>query len=835
MNEASRRVLSTYRLQLHAGFDFDAAAGVLPYLAALGVSHVYLSPVTAAAAGSAHGYDVIDPTVLNLELGGAEAYERLVAEQRRLGLGQLLDVVPNHMGIAPGSDNRYWEDVLRLGPDSAYAGLFDVEWDTPPRGRVVLPILGAELDDVIAHGDLEVDRRDEGWLLLYGNRLPLRPGSLEDWQGDDPRDLLALQHYRLEYWRAGQETLDYRRFFAIDDLIGVRAEDPEVFGLVHRLPLELVARGDVDGLRIDHVDGLRDPAAYLEHLRARLSEVGRPGTYVVVEKILEADEPLPDWACAGTTGYDAMNELSRVLLSPAHVERFDALERRVTGREEPYEVVAAEGRAHVVRELLGGQFARLATRLWEAARPPGVAGSDFAEALLTLLAHIEPYRTYHRGDALDPLAATVVGRAADEVTGGSTDVAPPAIEAARRLLAAPPEGAAREAVLSLQQIQPAVQAKGIEDRVLFRFRRLMALNEVGGDPALFGEDVEAFHRRMRDRAERWPHRMLATATHDHKLGEDVRARLTVLSEAPDLWEHSVDAGLAALDALQGTTGPRVHPADAYLLLQLLAGAMPSGLRQGREGDDAFEGRLSAYLVKALREAGERTAWIGGDEAYEEAMTSLAMRALTDDDVRNALGPLMRVIVPAGAVNGLAQAVLKLAAPGVPDTYQGNELWDLSLVDPDNRRAVDFRLRQRLLGSIEGASPESLVRSWRDGGIKLAVTARLLHARREHPALFALGAYEPIAVQGARADHVVAYARKHGDEVAVVAVPRWPATLTGRAEELWQPDWGDTRLDLGGTDVREWTDVVGGRRIDTESLDAILGTLPVAVLLAERSG
>ncbi len=837
MNGPRSSVLSTYRLQLHAGFTFHDVRSVLPYLADLGISHLYLSPITTAAPGSSHGYDVIDPTAINPELGGAEGYARLVAEQRAYGLGQVVDIVPNHMGIAPESGNRYWMDVLRNGHDSPHAALFDVEWDTPPRGRVVLPILGAELDDVIAYGDIEVDR-EAGWLVLYGSRLPLRPGSLEEW-GDstDVRELLALQHYRLEYWRTGQENLDYRRFFAIDDLIGVRPEDPAVFEMLHDLPFALVQRGDADGLRIDHVDGLRDPAAYLTRLRGRLAAIGRPDAYVVVEKILEADEALPDWACDGTTGYDAMNEFTRVLVARDALDRFDALDRAATRRDQTYAEIGVEGRSHVLRVLLGAQFARLARRLFETVRPPAVAEGEFTDALLRLLARVEVYRTYHRADELDPQALTVIGAAAaaaGDDSAGSTES--PAVEAARRTLATPPEGQPREIVMSLQQLMPAVQAKGIEDRALFRFRRLMALNEVGGDPTAFGEQVETFHERMAGRAAAWPRRMLATATHDHKLGEDVRARLAALSEVPALWAEAVEGSFAVLDRLQAvpSRATSVHPADQYLLLQAVVGASPAGMTQGRADDEPFADRLAAYLVKLLREAGERSAWVGGDEAYESAVADLARRALGGRELGEALAPLMRVLVPAGARNGLTQTLLKLSAPGVADTYQGNELWDLSLVDPDNRRAVDFRLRRELLAATRNATPEELVAAWGNGRIKLRVTSAALRARRDSPDVFLSGAYEPVRASGRRADHVISYARRYEDDFAVVVTPRLSVALNP-SDSFWSPDWGNTMLDPGHLGAGPWREVITGRLVGSSRLAEILGPFPVALLMPDRPG
>jgi len=850
VNEGDRRpVLSTYRLQLHVGFTFEDVRRVLPYLSTLGVSHVYLSPIATATPGSTHGYDVIDPTRLNPELGGDEGYARLVEEQRSAGLGQVVDIVPNHMGIAPGSGNAYWEDVLRHGPDSEYAAVFDVEWDAPPRGRVILPILGSDLDEVIAEGQIEVDRGGEGALLLYGNRLPLRPGSLDAWdEAQGLRPLIEQQHYRLEYWRSGKERLDYRRFFAIDELIGVRSDDPGVFDLVHRLPLDLVRRGAVDGLRVDHVDGIRDPEAYLAHLRERLTDAGRSDAYLVVEKILEADELLPDWSCDGTTGYEAMNEFTRVLLSPEHLDRFDALDRRVSQRTETYEEIATEGRTHVVHELLGGQFARLARRLYDAVQRSDITREAFEDAFLAVLAHLEPYRTYHRAESLDPNARAVVEHAAAQAgTGGA------ALEAAREALASPPEGAVREVVLSLQQIMPAIQAKGIEDRTLFRFRRLIALNEVGGDPDTFGESVKTFHERMHSASEAWPRRMLTTATHDHKLGEDVRARLTALAEMPDLWERTVEDALAAFAHLQATRSGAhsVHPADQYLLLQILVGASPEGMLQGREGDDDLAGRLAEYMRKALREAAKRSDWVDGDEAYEEAVADLVRDAVGDPNVREAIRPLLATLAPAGAVNSLAQLALKLGAPGVPDTYQGNEFWDFTLVDPDNRRAVDFDLRREHLERmsevlVEGTEGDAaraalapqLVEAWRDGRIKHYALAQSLRIRNQYPDVFLRGSYEPVEVSGPRARNVVAYLRRSeapDGPIALVVTPRFPMELAREPHRLWSPDWQETRLELP-EDLAEsaWRDAYTGGVLprSARSLNMILAAFPIALLVRD---
>ncbi|MEX1021999.1 MAG: malto-oligosyltrehalose synthase [Dehalococcoidia bacterium] len=847
-----RRVASTYRLQLHRGFTFDDARALLPYLVSLGVTHLYLSPITIAAPGSTHGYDVVDPTRLDPEFGGEEGYARLVQEQQRLGLGQVVDIVPNHMGVASGSGNAYWEDVLRHGPASEHARIFDIDWtpdDPALHGRVLLPLLGDELDAVLARGELTVERvGDEGWLRYYDHRLPLRPGSLDAW--DEAEGIAALvetQHYRLGYWRTAKRALNYRRFFAVDDLAGVHAEDPAVFDLTHGMMLRLVRSGAIDGLRVDHPDGLRDPEAYLARLRA-----GGPDAYVVVEKILAAGEPLPEtWDCDGTTGYDFMAEVPRVLTASEHEARFTSIyDAAIAGAPSKGERIAAACRADVLRGDLGGQFERIARRLHAAVAPP-IEEAAFVEATLALLAHIEVYRTYHRADALDPRAAEVV-RVALDGARASGAASPGAIDVVAGLLAAPPAGAAREAVLSLQQIMPAVQAKGLEDRAFYRDRRLLALNEVGGDPSTFGEPVEVFHARIAEAARRWPQRMLATATHDHKRGEDLRARLAALSEFPDEWAATVERTFAALDALQAGAPRRVEADDLYLFVQTLVGCHPVGMTGGREGDADLAGRLRDYMLKALREAGERTDWVDGDEQYERAVEDLVARALDDPAFDAAIEEIVGLVAPAGAVNSLAQALLKAAAPGVPDTYQGNELWDFTLVDPDNRRAVDFALRERI---VEGLAPAlddglggdatrrdlapALLARWRDGALKTYVLARALRVRRARSALFLDGSYEPLAVEGERAAHVIAFMRRSPDGDAALAVtPRLPRAVMEDGAALWSPRWGDTALGLplgapAGAGVR-WRDAFTGAAVegDVLRLSDLLGTFPVALLLRE---
>ena len=852
-------VVSTYRLQLHAGFTFDDVRAIVPYLVRLGVTHLYLSPLTAATPGTTHGYDVVDPARVHDELGGQEGYERLVRAQRDAGLGQLVDTVPNHMGIGAGSGNRYWEDLLRHGRDAARARWFDIDWVAAERdhgGRVLLPFLDDELGAVIARGELKVEPDEGGWLRYGPHRWPLRPGSLDRWrQHGDIGVLVAEQHYLPVHWRRGKNELTYRRFFAIDDLIGVHAEEPEVFEGTHALLLKLVRDGAIDGLRIDHIDGLRDPEAYLASLRSRLDAARERPPYLVVEKILERTEELPDgWACDGTTGYDFLNEVTRVLTDARGAATLSALHERIVGPDS-YEDVADRCRADVLHGPLARQFSRFSERLHAelAASSPAIDidRDAFVAAMQALLARITVYRTYHSRFRLDPGAGAVVAAAVERVPFGEVDST--ALAAAAAALATPPPGAIRDLVCSLQQIMPALQAKGQEDRAFFRYRRLIATNDVGGAPSVLAESVEDFHKRQAGIAAGWPQRMLATATHDHKLGEDVRARLVVLAELPELWQKTVEAGLAALDRLQADAAVRIHPADCYLMWQALSGMMPVGMEQGREQDGDVASRLARYMVKALREAEERTAWIDGDPAYEDAMTRLVHAALVDEACSEALAGLLHEIAPAGALNSLTQLLLRLTIPGVADTYQGNELWDLTTVDPDNRRAVDFAIRadmMRSLAPLLGVGPEAnvlrrhhvpeLLSLWRSGAIKMFVLGRTLHLRRERPELFLAGEYRGIDATGEADRHVIAWQRSWENQLMLVVAPRFPATMRRQAgPELdgvwWTPRWRDTRLALPPETARipRWTDwltggeVIGGGEL---RLDAVIQSCPVSILV-----
>ncbi len=846
-------VVNTYRLQMHAGFTLQDAARAVPYLAALGVTHLYLSPITTAVPGSTHGYDVIDPTRLNPELGGEEGYRALVEAQHEHGLGQVLDIVPNHMGIAPGTGNAYWEDVLRHGPGSPHASMFDIDWDAAD-GRVVLPFLGDGLDAVLARGEIEVvpEPPEEAHVRYFDARFPLAPETLEGWRdgggsASSVRALLDRQHYSLEFWRTGQRWLNYRRFFAIDTLIGIRAERGETFDLSHGLVLDLVRSGAVDGVRIDHPDGLLDPPGYLARLTRRLAENGAPEGYVVVEKILAPDEPLREnWPGHGTTGYEFMTAATRALVAPEAERTFTALYDEVCGEPQSWPAIEEACRADVVEGPLRGHLERLAAALFTAAADdPGGMGDvtpdAFTDALLRLLASFDRYRTYHAARDLDHAAPETVRRA-HERAGGAEGVDRDALAHTARLLSAPPEGPVREAVMRLQQVMPAVQAKGLEDRAFYRYRRLLALNEVGGDPSLFGEPASAFLDRLARDAARWPRRMLATATHDHKRGEDVRMRLAALTEIPDGWASLVREVMADVEPLQQALPARVHPADVYLLLQTVVATLPAGMTEALEGGgSSYTERIVAYMQKALREAAERTDWVDGDETYEGAVATLAGPVLAEDSSpRAALEAFARRLAPLGAVNSLAQVALKVAAPGVTDTYQGCELWDLSLVDPDNRRPVDFRARAALLERLGPALDgdhdarasvfPGLLEDWPSGAVKAYVLARGLRVRRERPRLFVGARFDRLPVRGDEAKRVIAFARTSSEGATVLAVPRLSGALQ-RGGAFWAPRWGDTTV---GLPPGPWRDAFTGAALagGRTPVQEMLGAFPVALLLPE---
>jgi (1->4)-alpha-D-glucan 1-alpha-D-glucosylmutase len=800
--------VSTYRVQLrppspgegtadHPGFGFDDAAAVVPYLADLGVTHLYCSPYLQAAPGSAHGYDVIDHGRLNDELGGQPAFDRMAAACREAGLGMVLDVVPNHMAISePESQNAAWWSLLKHGPASPYASWFDVDWDSADNpGKVLVPILGAPLGEVLDELELLEDR-----IRYYDHEVPLANGTRVD------GDLLATlerQHYRLCFWRVAGEELNYRRFFDVTTLAGVRVDDAEVFAATHRLILEQVRAGTLDGLRIDHPDGLADPAGYLD----RLAEA-TDGAWVVVEKILEPGERLPDdWATAGTTGYDTLNRVTGLFVDRAGEVPLTALWTSVTGDASSYQAVVDRAKRLVLSEVLAAEVNRLTEVGLRACRSDptlrDVTRRGLREALTEVLASFAVYRAYlppqgpadeaareHVDGAVRAALASLPRRAAE-------------IDVVRRLvLAEGPRGpAAREFVTRFQQTCGPVMAKGVEDTAFYRYLRLSALNEVGGDPGAFGTGVEEFHRACREMQADWPLSMTTLTTHDTKRSEDVRARLVLLSQCPVEWGDAVTRWAAMAARHRSPAGP--DHATEQLFWQTLVGAWPLPAD-----------RAVAYLEKATREAKARTSWVDPVPAFDQALAAFVRAVLADEAITAEVHRFVERLAPAWYATALAQKAVQLTMPGVADTYQGSELWDLSLVDPDNRRPVDYDLRRALLatGGDTPPAPDGT------GAAKLQLVARLLRLRREHPEHFlAESSYHPLGAGG----RAIGFVR--GDAVVTVAPIR--------SLHVLRSGWGDDAVELP---AGQWRDVMtgsarGGGRV---RLAQLLDAFPVAVLRRE---
>ena len=874
----ARPVGATYRLQLGPDLDFAAAAALVGYLADLGVTHLYCSPLCQARPGSTHGYDVADPTLVSRELGGEAGLRRLADAAHARGLGLVVDIVPNHLGTGP--DTPLWEALLAEGRSGSAGTFFDVDWEAPlpgAAGKVVLPVLGEQYGVVLQAGELQVvegrtgssARADRGVRVRYFDKhFPLsaesqeaieRAGGVRAFAGTPGQPgtwtrlhaLLERQHYRLVHWRAGS-LVNYRRFFAIDELAGVRVEDDDVFDRTHALILRLVDEGVVDGLRVDHPDGLRDPAGYLRRLADRTG-----GVWTVVEKILHPGEALPDWPVAGTTGYEFANDVLGLFVDPGYSHQLADADRAMGGDERAYGLQVARAKREVLDGGLAADVRRLARRLHAVAQQH-LEARDVDEpmclaALTQVLLGMEVYRTYvdpHTGEAAEEdvhrveHAAQRGGHLAASTTGW---VAAPQLLVdllVDVLLGRAGRSAAHLDLLArFQQLSGALTAKGVEDAVFYRCRRLLALNEVGGDPERFGVSPAQFHAANRQRQARFPLAMLTTSTHDTKRSEDVRLRMAALSEAGVLWSaevqgwHERNADLV----VQTTQGPAPDRQTEVLLYQTLIGVWPIDTATSLgEVTPQLVARVQAYARKACREAGERTSWTDPDEAFEGAVDAFTDAALErGGEFSASLGRVARQAAEVGMVSGLAQQLLVCTVPGVPDCYQGTELWDDSLVDPDNRRQVDFAAREALLASLDAGPADAgdLLLERADGRIKLWVLSRALRTRRAMPGCFAAsGTYVPLLVTGHHADLVVAFARRGPDGAVVVVTPRLPGRLmAGKANPPVGDVWEDTAVevpaDLAG---RAWTDALTGAThapAVTLPLAAVLQTLPVALLTA----
>ncbi|WP_111718516.1 malto-oligosyltrehalose synthase [Homoserinimonas sp. OAct 916] len=770
---------STYRLQLTAQFTFGEAAAVCDYLQRLGVGWVYLSPVLRAEPHSLHGYDVIDHATIDPERGGQEAFDAFCAAAHRAGLGVLVDIVPNHMGVATPRMNAWWWDLLGRGHGSKYSDAFDVDWDAGG-GKIRIPVLGDgddELDHLVIDGDE---------LVYYENRYPIAPGTrLADddsaAEDDSAADVHARQHYELVNWRRADDELNYRRFFAVNTLAGIRVEVPWVFDSSHAQIGRWFREHLVDGLRVDHPDGLADPRAYLDRLSALTA-----GAPVWVEKILEGDEALPaDWATAGTTGYDALGDFDRVLVDERGRAGLARAQQRLgAARDHSADSASVDDWAEMVLEskhaiasgILCSEFNRLARLM------PEIQGA--AEALIELAAAFPVYRSYL------PFGAQHLRRAHHLARSRRPELAQ-TIDAAVAVLGDPRHPAA----VRFQQTSGMVMAKGVEDSAFYGFNTLTSLNEVGGDPSEFAIDVTTFHRRQAGRQNQRPAAMTTLSTHDTKRGEDTRARITALAERPELWESALTRLRNAADL--------EDPALENLIWQAVIGAWP-----------ASRDRLHGYAEKAAREAGNSTNWLSPDAGFEKRLHAAIDAAFDDASVAAVIRETVQAIGPAGRSNGLSAKLLQLAGPGIPDVYQGSELWEQSLVDPDNRRPVDFADRARLLASIDAGDLPAVDET---GAAKLLVTSRVLRLRRSHPEFFL--SYRALELAGEMSDHGIAFDR--GGAIAVAT--RLPYTLARAG------GWGETTIELPRG---EQVDLLTGRSFSgsVTRMSDLLQVYPVGLLV-----
>ncbi|HEX8140699.1 MAG TPA: malto-oligosyltrehalose synthase [Pyrinomonadaceae bacterium] len=977
---------STYRLQFNRDFTFEQAAELVGYLADLGLTDCYSSPILMARPGSLHGYDVVDHTRLNPELGSEEQFAHFARSLRARSLGLLIDVVPNHMCIA-GSLNRWWLDVLENGPGSPFARFFDIDWHPPNphlTNKVLLPILGDQYGRVLENQEIKLSYRGGSFFAnYYETALPIAPRSsalildlalrdlktrLEETSGEvlelesiitalnhlplhtelDPikvrerrrekevarkrlanlvkaspevrhavhealivmngqrgesqsfdrlEQLLSLQAYRLSYWRVAADEINYRRFFDINELAAVRVEERPVFTAVHEITFRLIKQGLVTGLRIDHVDGLFNPERYLHDLQREClaaSRTERPGAeagdevltvaparahgrelpfYVVVEKILGHDELLrAEWPVHGTTGYDFTNLLNGIFVEQRHAQAFRQLYADFTGANVNFADLLYESKKLILRVAMSSELHVLARRLDRISEQHrwsrDFTFNSLQDALSEVIACFPVYRSYIRRrlaevHADDRLHARAAIREAKRRN--------PAIDASiydfigSLLLLEDPKGIStlergerRDFVMRFQQLTSPVTAKGLEDTAFYRFYPLASLNEVGGEPAIFGISLERFHRRNQDRRELWPHTLNTTSTHDTKRSEDVRARINVLSEIPEEWNQGIhrwrEWNAPHRAVIEGAEAPDAN--EEYLIYQALVGAWPLSPASGPMSDEEhaqFVSRIQGYMNKALKEAKLHTSWLNPNEAYEAAVGSFVSKILAPCEENRFLRDFVefqQVTARAGMLNSLAQVLLKVTSPGVPDFYQGTEVWNLSLVDPDNRRPVDYEHLQRLFASMReeaGAAQQQQLSSFvdklmgqaEDGRIKLYVTSRALSFRRAHAELFARGDYLPLRAEGPRSSNVIAFARRSGEQASVTVAGRFFTRLGTSESCTFDPSaWANTILALEEQlGPARYRDALTGKEFDTSDgqsrnglrLGEVLAHLPVALL------
>jgi (1->4)-alpha-D-glucan 1-alpha-D-glucosylmutase len=916
---------ATARLQFHRDFTLDHATALVPYYAQLGISHLYASPLLTARAGSTHGYDIVDHNTINPELGGEEALRRLVSALRAHEMGLILDIVPNHMGVGGNDNAWWLDVLEwgRASPYAEYFDIDWDPPDPSLRGRMLAPFLGSSYGECLERGELVLRFDDhDGRLFVgyYDHRFPISPrdyaavlltegGPLEpaarafadlgtggreatrkqaeaarhellepvyragieeclrsyaiDAPGglDRLHRLLERQHYRLAWWRAAADEINWRRFFDVNGLAGVRVEQPDVFEATHRTVFRLHAEGLIDGVRIDHVDGLASPRDYCRKLRRRLQTVAlsRPaelrGEPVVlwIEKILAPHERLAgDWLTDGTTGYDFMNDAAAVLHDPAGEEPLTALWTGLTGRPGMFDGEAMPARRQILRENLSSELFNTASALHRVARR-NLATRDYTltairNTLTELLVHFHVYRIYAGPGGITPADQRVMDWAMAGARRTVRVADRPLLELVGEWLSGtglrgvPAETQRQErlrAMVKFQQLSAPTAAKSVEDTTFYRYGRLLSRNEVGSEPSHWCLSPTAFHAANKERQKRFPQALLATATHDHKRGEDTRARLAVLSEIPAEWEAALQRWTRLnIPLKRDLDGPAPDAADEIMLYQTLVAAWPLDLApDDTEGLAKFEDRVAGWQEKALREAKRRTSWTVPDTDYEGACRSFLAGLLDAGRSVNMAGELASFaarIAPSGAINSLTQTLLRLTSPGIPDLYQGTEFWDFSLVDPDNRRPVDFAARQAALEAAE--APASLLPSWRDGRVKQAVIARTLALRARAPGLFTQGSYIPLRLEGPFADHALAFARVHEGRSAIVIGTRLPITIDLSADKplVNAGNWRETAILLPRSLVdRKLVHILDGEveimSTTRLSLAGILSRLPVALM------
>lgn len=816
---------ATYRIQFRNGMTFDRAAALVPYLKQLGISHLYASPIFSATAESTHGYDVTDVNQIEPSIGGREGFDRMAAALKAAGLGLILDIVPNHM--AASLENTWWRDVIEHGEQSRYARYFDIDWSR----RLTLPFLGDTFEAVLEKGEISVQRDPQTGkpaLAYFDNFYPLKP---ETWQ-DREEAVLALrdaaqiaelhdkQPWRLISWRDAPNDLSYRRFFEVTGLVGVRVEDKTVFDAAHQLILELVHSGAVQGLRVDHVDGLADPRGYLEQLR----QAAGPDCYLTVEKILGDNEQLPDeWPVSGTTGYEFMAALANLLVDSDRLSGLRKAYQAVIGKTVDMKAELRAAKLLMANRNFAGEFNRLQQLALKIAGAEGEPQpeAELKNALRELLVAFPVYRTYGTPEGLTSADTALLQQVVSEVKASDHAPDTQALDFLTRILRADVADAARDDATQFrtrfQQLTGPLMAKSVEDTLFFRQHMALALNEVGAEPLARHFSLDQFHAEMQARREHQPDALSGTSTHDTKRGEDARARLYTLTEAPQRWAECVSRWreMNQDHVVRLKDGPAPEPAVEWMLYEALAGVWPTTLQpQDADGLAALEARFVVYVEKALREAKLRTDWADNNDAYEEAVLGYARHLLAPansaflSDFCQSLQPFMR----AGLVNSLTQTVVKLTAPGVPDIYQGSEALDFSLVDPDNRREPDFDALAAMLTAPQHDGSEA---HWLRGQVNQQAIVKLLALRQQQPELFRRGDYLALSAEGEQQDKVLAFARTLQDQAVIVIVSR--RVFNALPENLDQPPaarWADTVIALpAALGQREYQDVLSGKTLD----------------------